>query len=129
MLNCSFKKAAYLLGLDQHQVVAGLWAGMAAPGQCQQARLSAGGAGPGVAPVGLSGRVVAGWRTPEGDNRVAVNESYRCEGIRQVVILCVCVYLQVSLQRGGLVLRSLPQGTAKTVEPHVHLTSTDSGQG
>lgn len=60
MLTWRFKLAAYLLGLDQHQVVAGLWAGVAAAGQLQQAGLSAGGAGPGVAPVGLSERVVAG---------------------------------------------------------------------
>lgn len=39
------------------------------------------------------------------------------------------VYLHGSLQRGGLVLRSRPQGTTRTVEPHVHLTSTISGQG
>lgn len=39
------------------------------------------------------------------------------------------VYLQDSLQRGGLVLRSRPQGTTKTDEPHVHRTSTVSGQG
>lgn len=50
----------HLLGLDQNQVVAGLRAGVAAAGQRQQAGLSAGRAGPGVAPVGLSGRVVAG---------------------------------------------------------------------
>lgn len=55
-----------LLGLDQHAVVAGLRAGVAAAGQRQQAGLSAGGAGPGVAAVALSGRVVAGWRTPGG---------------------------------------------------------------
>lgn len=56
----------HLLGLDQHHVVAGLRAGVAAAGQRQQAGLSAGGTGPGVAPVGLSGRVVARRRTPAG---------------------------------------------------------------
>lgn len=56
----------HLLGLDQHAVVAGLRAGVAAAGQRQQAGLSAGGAGPRVAAVALSGRVVAGWRTPAG---------------------------------------------------------------
>lgn len=55
----------YLLGLDQHHVVAGLRAGVAAAGQRQQAGLLAGGAGAGVAAVSLSGRVVAGRRTPE----------------------------------------------------------------
>lgn len=39
------------------------------------------------------------------------------------------VYLQLSLHLGGLVLRSRPQGTTKRVEPHVHETSTVSGQG
>lgn len=55
----------YLLGLDQHHVVAGLRAGVAAAGQRQKAGLLAGGAGAGVAAVSLSGRVVAGRRTPE----------------------------------------------------------------
>lgn len=39
------------------------------------------------------------------------------------------VYLQLSLHLGGLVLRSRPQGTTKRAEPHVHETSTVSGQG
>lgn len=55
-----------LLGLDQHHVVAGLRAGVAAARQRQQAGLLAGGAGAGVAAVSLSGRVVAGRRTPAG---------------------------------------------------------------
>lgn len=65
----------YLLGLDQHHVVAGLRAGVAAAGQRQQAGLLAGGAGAGVAAVSLSGRVVAGRRTPE-DSRRKFSETF-----------------------------------------------------
>lgn len=56
----------HLLGADQHQVVAGLGAGVAAVGQRQQAGLAAGGAGPGVAAVPLAAGVVAGGRRPAG---------------------------------------------------------------
>lgn len=66
---------SHLLGLDQHHVVAGLWTRVAAAGQGQQAGLSAGGAGPGVAAVGLPGRVVAGRRTPEDAESVLINVS------------------------------------------------------
>lgn len=61
--------------------MARLWAGVAAAEQGQQAGLSAGRAGAGVAPVRLSGRVVAGWRTPGGDDRATRSgerESDRC---------------------------------------------------
>lgn len=46
--------------------MAGLGTGVAAAGQRQQAGLPAGGAGPGVAAVGLPGGVVAGRGAPAG---------------------------------------------------------------
>lgn len=60
---------AYLLRPHHHQVVAGLWTGVVAAGQRQQAGLPAGGARSWVAAVSLSGRVVAGRRTP-GDTQL-----------------------------------------------------------
>lgn len=60
---------AYLLGPDQHQVVAGLGAGVAAAGQRQQAGPRAGRAGPRVAAVGLPVPVVAAGGQPAGRDR------------------------------------------------------------
>lgn len=61
--------------------MAGLWAGVTAAGQGQQAGLSAGRAGARVAPVRLSGWVMAGWRRPGGVDRAKCSgdrESDRC---------------------------------------------------
>lgn len=98
---------------------------MSTAGEGQQAGLSAGGAGPCVTLVGLSGGVVTGRGAP-GEQGALVRAAAQRETLR-----CghECVYLQGSLQRGGLVLFSLPQGTDNTEEPQVHLTSTTSGQG
>lgn len=76
--------------------MAGLRTGVVAAGQRQQAGLSAGGAGPGVAAVGLSARVVAGRRTP-GEDAAGWRRGYlmrvkhrwrRCEGVVTCRALC-----------------------------------------
>lgn len=76
-----------------------------------------------MAPVLLRYRVVAGRRTPE-DTRPTVSSSKMVgeDG-------GISAYLHGSLQRGGLVLRSRPQGTSSMAAPHAQLSCTTSGHG
>lgn len=124
--NSQNQNRTHLLGPNQNQVMARLWAGVAAAGEGEEAQLPAGGAGPRVAPVRLPGGVMAGGGAPE-DTRETPADGRSSVNVKPLPL--AVVYLQASLQRGGLVVLSRPHGTTSTLAPQEQRTSTVSGHG